>query len=207
MKKLIYVALLCVLTVTAFSAENEHVTKEYKFKFKAGAGGGLNFFKQNDNEISYKKAAIGNCLGTELGYNITQKISVNAHYYMYYYKNEVKNDAPFLAHEFEITQQNHFIAASIGFTVMQKKNSSMIINTGPGIVMRNEQYVDLNPITKAPGQLGYRKVFKYAQPISFSFENFVKNKIILGVSVQTFLLGEKRPFNGAYIFTYLGLPF
>jgi hypothetical protein len=35
----------------------------------------------------------------------------------------------------------------------------------------------------------------------------VKNKIILGASVQTFIFGEKRPFKGVYLFSYLGLPF
>ncbi|HMU98589.1 MAG TPA: hypothetical protein PLC61_01645 [Chitinophagales bacterium] len=207
MKKIIYFAVLALLTSTSFGQEHEPV-KEYKFKFKAGVASTLHFYKQHENEIGYKKVALGNGLGTELGYYITKKISVNLHYYLHYYKNPIKNSgAPFLSNKFHVNQQNHIIATTVGFTVFQKKSSSIIINTGPGFTIKNEQVALLDPLTKIPTRIIDNKSFKYVQPISINIENFIKNKIILGAGIQTFIFGEKQPLKGACLFSYLGLPF
>jgi len=209
MKKIIYLLLLALVTNVTFAEENEPAVKEYKFKFKAGAASTLNFYKQTENVVGYKRVALGNGLGTELGYNITKKISVNMHYYMHYYKNEVKNSssALFLSDKFKVNQQNHIIAISAGFTVFQKKGNSIIINTGPGFAIKNEQMVLLDPTTKVPYKVIDQKVFRYVQPVSISIENFIKNKIILGAGIQAFIFGEKVPIKGACLFSYLGLPF
>lgn len=207
MKKIVYLVVLSLLTALTFAEETNHEVKEVKFKFKAGAASSLNFYKQIHNEIGYKKVSIGNGLGTELGYNFNKRLSINAHYYMHYFKNEVKSDVSFLQHEFKINQQNHFVAISLGVTLFQKKTMSLIFNTGPGFVIKNEQKVLINGITNEPYKVVDQKLFKYAQPIAFNLENFIKNKIILGFGVQTFIIGEKQPVKGVTLFSYLGLPF
>lgn len=210
MKKnyLFSIALLFIFTV--FAQENDiSIIKEKpkKFTFRAGAANSLNYFRQNnDYEIGYKKIALGNGLGTELSYKINKIVAVNLNYYFYYYKNKINYEGSFLLKDFKLNQQNHFIAATASFTVFSKKTNSIFITTGPGFTIKNEQILTLDN-NNLPLNIREQKRFKYAQPIAISIENFVRNKIILGASVQTFLLGEKRPFNGVYLFSYLGLPF
>jgi hypothetical protein len=212
MNKIIYIILINLTLGFYTFAQEEAITnttpeKNTKFVFRAGAANSLNYFKpQNDYEVGYKKISLGNGLGTELSYKINKKIAVNLNYYFYYYKNKIDYEGSFLLHDFKLNQQNHFIAATASFTIFSKKTNSIFFSTGPGFTIKNEQILTLDS-DKMPLNIREQKRFKYAQPISISIENFVKNKIILGASVQTFLLGEKRPFNGVYLFSYLGLPF
>lgn len=211
MKNIILIIITILFSINIIAQENEveknTETKPKKFTFRAGAANSLNYFKQtNDKEVGYKKIALGNGLGTELSYKINKIIAVNLNYYFYYYKNKINYKGSFLLEDFKLNQQNHFIAATASFTVFSKKTNSIFITTGPGFTIKNEQILTLDN-DNLPLNVREQKRFKYAQPISISIENFVKNKIILGASVQTFLLGEKRPFNGVYLFSYLGLPF
>ncbi len=218
MKKILTLIVLFSILQNIIAQEEApkiETTKEYKFTFRAGAANSLNYFKQtSDYEVGYKKISLGNGLGTELSYHINKKFAVNLHYYMYYYKNkDIDYKASFLDEDFKLNQQNHFIAATASFTVFSKKTNKIFISTGPGFTIKNEQILtladDLIALdgSKVPVRIREQKVFKYAQPIAISIENFVKNKIILGASVQTFIFGEKRPFKGVYLFSYLGLPF
>jgi hypothetical protein len=208
MKKVIFILLGFIFFNS--NAQDEVVnnnTISKKFTFRAGKGTSVNFFKQQADQISYKKVSMGNGLGTELSYNIKKRWMVNANYYWYAHRNKINTSEPLLAPQFVLNQQNHFLAVTFSYKILAMETRQLFISTGPGFSLNNEQTLKIDKNTDAAIGLSENRSIRYFQPVAISFENYIKRKVILGTCIQTFIHGSKRPFNGFNLFSYLAFPF
>lgn len=208
MKKVILFLLGFVLfTANAQDGVENNNTISKKFTFRAGKGTSVNFFKQQADEISYKRVSVGNGLGTEFSYNIKKRWMANANYYWYAHRNKINTSEPLLAPQFVLSQQNHFLAVTFSYKILAMETRQLFISTGPGFSLNNEQTLKLDKNTDVVIGLSENRSIRYFQPVAISFENYIKRKVILGTCIQTFIHGSKRPFNGFNLFSYLAFPF
>lgn len=202
----------------AVAQNSDNVTKQYKWKFYAGAANGLNFFEEQDldNNLNYKKSykkwALGNGLGAELHYILPKKFELSANYYSYTYKNKITENTslnyPIYVFPFSLKQITQNLTLGANYTFFDKNNSS--IYSGISIGMQIEDKQLLSYTYSDDGyfiQFGEQKSFKFLMPITIGTSRIIKEHFILGANAQLFLVGDSKPIRSINLFSYLGVRF
>lgn len=213
--KSIYLLILMVFPCVIFAqdltelhADNKQA-KEKKFIFRAGTMSGLNFYTNpNANETSYKRVSIGSGLGAELGYRVHKLLVVEANYYYSIFKNKVSPDnINVVFSKLKLKQQHQMVSFTLNIEIYKNAKTRIYAGTGAGFSINAEQYIRFIPGTNTAAEIGERNYFKFIAPVHFGMDSYIKDKVVLGTRINTFIWGDKKPFRSLNLFMSLGMRF
>lgn len=213
--KSIHLLILFVFPCVLFAQDLTEVNstaksvKEKKFIFRAGTMSGLNFYANpNPNETSYKCVSIGNGLGAELGYRVHKLLVIEANYYYSIFKNKIEpNNVNVIFNKLKLKQQHQMVSFTLNIDIFKNAKNRIYAGTGAGFSYNAEQYARFVAGTNTVAEIGEYNYFRFIAPVHFGIDSYIKDKVVLGTRVNTFIWGAKKPFRSLNLFMSIGMRF